>query len=604
MRPDTETTHSNQQQDVPPAQDTTTLPGRREHEGQAEGESTFIAKTFQGLEPVLAEELTRLGANDIQIGRRMVSFTGSKEMLYRANFCLRTAIRVLKPIKQFRACSADDVYDAVSAIDWSQWLTPQTTFAVDSVVYSNEFRHSKFVAYKVKDAIVDQLRKRTGERPNVSVTNPDLQLHIHISDYDATLALDSSGESLHRRGYRQESVAAPLNEVLAAGILLMTGWHGERDLLDPFCGSGTFCIEAALIARGIAPGIYRKSYAFQRWPDYDADLFAAIYNDDSSEQPFNHHIYGRDIEAKAVGIARRNVKAAGLARDITIMQADFRETSLMPLLPVPATAADDAEDTVSSEQPSEPQPLPLLITNPPYGERLMSPHLLELYHTIGTRLKREWAGGEAWVLSMHEDCFREIGLKPSLRTPLYNGALEVELRKYQLFAGRLSEHRAAGHDIKTDAERREMARPHRFKQRHNEEPTDDTQQGDHYFNRYSNKEAYQARRPYGKPFGKDSEGGRRSFGKPFTKDSEGGRRPYGKPFAKDSEGGRRPYGKPFAKDSEGGRRSFGKPFAKDSEGGRRPFGKPGFGNGKPGFGNSRPHRPFDKGRGRGGRKQG
>ena len=213
---------------------------------RAGGESSpLIAKTFQGLEPLLAQELTELGASDIQIGRRMVTFSGDKEMLYRANFCLRTAIRVLKPIKQFKAKSADDVYDAVKAIDWSQYLSPQTTFAVDSVVFSPEFRHSKFVAYKVKDAIADQFRERTGSRPNVSVSNPDIQLHIHISDYDATLALDSSGESLHRRGYRQETVSAPINEVLAAGIILMTGWRGETDFIDPFCGSGTFCIEAA-----------------------------------------------------------------------------------------------------------------------------------------------------------------------------------------------------------------------------------------------------------------------------------------------------------------------------------------------------------------------
>ena len=276
----------------------------------------LIAKTFQGLEPLLAQELTELGASDIQIGRRMVTFTGDLEMMYRANFCLRTAIRILKPIKSFKARSADDVYEAVKAIDWTAYLDVDRTFAVDSVVFSPEFRHSKFVAYKVKDAIVDQLRERTGRRPNVSVSNPDIQLHIHISDYDATLALDSSGESLHRRGYRQETVAAPLNEILAAAIIMMTGWHGERDLLDPFCGSGTLCIEAALIARGIAPGVFRQEYAFEKWPDFDRDLFERIYNDDSNEREFTHHIYGRDNDPKAVGIARRNVKAAGLSKDI------------------------------------------------------------------------------------------------------------------------------------------------------------------------------------------------------------------------------------------------------------------------------------------------
>lgn len=434
----------------------------------------LIAKTFQGLEPLLAQELTELGATDIQIGRRMVTFSGDKEMMYRANFCLRTAIRVLKPIKLFKAKSADDVYEAVKAIDWTEYLTPETTFAVDSVVFSPEFRHSKFVAYKVKDAIVDQFRERTGSRPNVSVSNPDIQLHIHISDYDATLALDSSGESLHRRGYRQETVAAPLNEVLAAGIILMTGWRGESDFLDPFCGSGTLCIEAALIARGIAPGVFRQGYAFEKWPDFDRDLFERIYNDDSNDREFEHHIYGRDNDPKAVGIARRNVRAAGLSKDITIDEADFRE---VPLL------STDGE-----------QSIPLIITNPPYGERITSPDLLGLYKTIGQKLKREFTGGEAWILSYREECFEEIGLRPSLKTPLYNGSLECELRKYVLFDGRLDQHRAAGGTVKTDAERRQMAEKKRFKQHRdgfkrgfNDDDERDHRREDHRFNKFSRR---------------------------------------------------------------------------------------------------------------------
>ncbi len=445
------------------------------------GSSPLIAKTFQGLEPLLAQELTELGASDIQIGRRMVTFTGDKELMYRANFCLRTAIRILKPIKHFKAKSADDVYNAVKAIDWSEYLSPQTTFAVDSVVFSNEFHHSKFVAYKVKDAIADQFRERTGSRPNVSVSNPDIQLHIHISDYDATLALDSSGESLHRRGYRQETVAAPLNEVLAAGIILMTGWHGESDFLDPFCGSGTLCIEAALIARGIAPGVFRQGYAFEKWPDFDRDLFERIYNDDSNERDFDHHIYGRDIDAKAVGIALRNVKAAGLSKDITIEMADFTRSPLLP-------ASTDEENNER----------PLIITNPPYGERITSPDLLGLYKTIGQKLKREFTGGEAWILSYHDECFEEIGLKPSLKTPLYNGSLECQLRKYVLFDGRLNAHRAAGGTIKTDDERRQMAEKKRFKARRDFDR--DGERNDraehHRFNKYSREEDGDRRRRF------------------------------------------------------------------------------------------------------------
>lgn len=403
-------------------------------------EFELIAKTFQGLETVLAAELVNLGANNIQIGRRVVSFTGDKETMYRANFQLRTAIRILKPIKHFKAKTADEVYEAVKQIDWTQYLSNETTFAVDSVVFSNEFKHSKFVAYKVKDAIVDQFREKTGNRPNIRITNPDLQLHIHIAEYDCTLALDSSGESLHRRGYRQEAVEAPLNEVLAAGIILQTGWRGECDLIDPMCGSGTIAIEAALIARGIAPGVFRKEYAFEKWPDFDKELFNRIYDDESEEHPFEHHIYGYDNNRQAVEIATRNVKAAGLSKDITIALQDFKDFT-------------------------QPQEKSIIITNPPYGERISAPDLLGLYKMIGERFKHQFIGGEAWVLSYREECFDAIGLKPSLRTPLYNGSLECELRKYKIFDGKFNDMRAEGGDIKTSRERRLMSDQKRFKQK-------------------------------------------------------------------------------------------------------------------------------------------
>ena len=258
-------------------------------------EFEMIAKTFEGLEEVLAKELTQLGANEIEIGRRMVAFKGNKELMYRANFALRTAIRILKPIKHFKAKSAEDVYDAVKSIEWSDFLNNKTTFAIDAVVFSEEFRHSKFVAYKVKDAIADYFREKTGDRPNVRLSNPDIQLNIHIAEDKCTLSLDSSGESLHRRGYRQEAVEAPLNEVLAAGMLMMAGWDGSTDFIDPMCGSGTLPIEAALIALNIAPGVFRKGFAFEKWPDFDKELFESIYNDDSQEREFNHHVYGYDI---------------------------------------------------------------------------------------------------------------------------------------------------------------------------------------------------------------------------------------------------------------------------------------------------------------------
>ena len=401
-------------------------------------EFELIAKTFMGLEPVLAQELTQLGANNVQIGRRMVSFTGDQEMMYRANFQLHTAIRILKPIKHFKARSAEEVYDEIKTVDWSQYIEKGKTFSVDSVVYSEEFRNSRFVTYKVKDAIVDQFREKTGTRPNISVSNPDMRLHIHIADEDATLCLDSSGESLHRRGYRQESVEAPLNEVLAAGMILMTGWKGEIDFIDPMCGSGTLLIEAALIARNMSPGIFRKEFAFEKWPDFDQELFDRIYNDESQESEFTHHIYGYDIDMKAVNTARLNVKAAGLTKDITIEQADFK----------------------NFKKPQEPS---ILITNPPYGERISTPNLLGTYKMIGERLKHEFMGNDAWILSYREECFEQIGLKPSIKIPVYNGSLECEFRKYAIFDGKMKEFRAEGGIIKTEEEKKEMAEKHRFK---------------------------------------------------------------------------------------------------------------------------------------------
>lgn len=373
-------------------------------------EFELIAKTFQGLEEVLAKELTQLGANNVKIGRRMVSFTGDKEMMYRANFALRTAIRILKPIKHFQADTADEVYDAVKSIKWEDYLQPDSSFAVDAVVFSDEFRHSKFVTYRVKDAIVDYFREKTDKRPSVRINNPDLSLNIHIAQNQCTLSLDSSGESLHRRGYRQEAVEAPLNEVLAAGMILMTGWHGECDLIDPMCGSGTIPIEAALIARNIAPGVFRKEYAFEKWNDFDRELFEKVYDDDSQEREFTHKIYGYDINRHANEIATRNVKAAGLSKDIILQVRPFEEFT----------------------QPAGPA---IMITNPPYGERISTDDLLGLYKSIGERLKHAFTGNVAWILSYRDECFDQIGLKASEKIELFNGALACQFRKYQLFSG-------------------------------------------------------------------------------------------------------------------------------------------------------------------------
>jgi putative N6-adenine-specific DNA methylase len=481
-------------------------------------EFELIAKTFQGLEEVLAKELTELGAGEIEIGRRMVAFKGDKEMMYRANFALRTAIRILKPIKHFEAKSADEVYDAIKAIHWEDYLGVDQSFAVDAVVFSNEFRHSKFVAYKVKDAIVDYFREKTGDRPSVRLTNPDLALNIHIAETKCTLSLDSSGESLHRRGYRQEAVEAPLNEVLAAGMIMMTGWNGECDLIDPMCGSGTIPIEAALIARNIAPGVFRKEYAFEKWPDFDQDLFDSIYNDDSKEREFTHHIYGYDNNPRANEIATHNVKAAGVSRDVTLKLQPFQQF----------------------EQPEEKS---IIITNPPYGERISTENLLDLYKMIGERLKHAFAGNDAWILSYRDECFDQIGLKPSEKVYLFNGALECQFRKYQLFDGKYKE----------------------FRTEHNDKPF------------RGEKSEFKGAK---KPFRKNEDGERKPFRKPFSKDGEEGER---KPFRRSEDGERKPFRKdgerkPFRRSEDGERKPFRKdgerkPFRKDGE--RKPFRKDG-----------------------------
>ena len=405
-------------------------------------EFELVAKTFHGLEEVLAKELTELGASNIEIGNRMVAFTGDKALMYKANFCLRTAIRILKPIKHFKANTADEVYDNVKAIAWENYLDNTKSFAVDAVVFSNEFRHSKFVAYKVKDAIVDYFRDTTGERPSVRINNPDVLLNIHIAEDRCTLSLDSSGESLHRRGYRQEAVEAPLNEVLAAGMILMTGWKGECDLIDPMCGSGTIPIEAALIARNIAPGVFRKEFAFEKWVDFDQDLFDSIYNDDSQEREFNHKIYGYDNNPKANEIATHNVKAAGLSKEIVLKLQPFQQF----------------------EQPKEKS---IIITNPPYGERISTEDLLGLYKMIGERLKHAFAGKVAWFLSFRDECFDQIGLKPSIKVELYNGALECQFRKYQLFDGKYKAFRQEN-DGKEFKPKRDDFRPRKSNERKSE----------------------------------------------------------------------------------------------------------------------------------------
>ena len=374
-------------------------------------EFPLLAKTFYGLEEVLAKELVNLGANNVAIQRRAVSFTGDKALMYRANLALRTASRVLKPIATFKAKNADEVYDAVKEIKWEDFMTTKHTFSIDATVNSDDFRHSKFVAYRVKDAIADRFVDKQGKRPSVRLTNPDLYINVHISHNECTISLDSSGESLHRRGYRNAQNEAPINEALAAGMLLLAGWDGQCNFVDPMCGSGTFAIEAALIALNIPPCIYRKAFAFEKWSDFDKDLFDEIYNDDSAEREFTHKIYASDVSENAIRIAIGNIKAAGLSKHIEIERAPISEFQT-------------------------PEGKCLMVTNPPYGERIISDDLFGLYRTLGSILKHRFVGNDAWVISSHIECLQAIGMKPSDKIKLLNGSLECEFWHYEIFSGR------------------------------------------------------------------------------------------------------------------------------------------------------------------------
>ena len=373
----------------------------------------MVAKTFQGLEEVLAEELRGIGAENVRPGRRMVAFEGDLSIMYKANLCCRTALRILKPFHAFEAHNPDELYDKVKEYDWSEVLTLDKTFSIDVTAYSEEFTHSRYVTYRVKDAIADYFQDRFGrdKRPKVRLQDADAMINVHISGSEVTLSLDSSGESLHKRGYRVEQTEAPINEVLAAGIILKSGWRGDSPLVDPMCGSGTFLIEAALIAANINPGIYRNGFAFEHWKDFDAELFESIYNDDSAERDVEYKIYGSDISPRAISIAQRNIRSAGVGRYIELEAR-------------PIAKWDEA-----------PQPAGVLVTNPPYGERISAPDMEGLYETIGERLKHVFTGYHAWIIGYRDEYFKCIGLTPSQRIPMLNGSLECELREYVIFDG-------------------------------------------------------------------------------------------------------------------------------------------------------------------------
>jgi putative N6-adenine-specific DNA methylase len=369
----------------------------------------LVVKTFAGLEPVLAMELRALGAESVSIERRAVSFIGDKSMLYKANFLLRTALKVLKPVAQFRVAKKEDLYLHAKNIPWFDFLTLGMSFSIDSTVQSDLFVNSMYTSLKVKDAIADTFREKFGKRPSVNQEDPDIRFHVYLMGDYCEIALDSSGESLHKRGYRVIQGEAPINEVLAAGMILLSGWNGDSDFLDPMCGSGTILIEAGMIAKGIPAGIYRKSFGFEKWLDFDEQLFSAIYNADY-ERETAVKIFGSDISTQSCANARANIKNAGLSKLIEVDSKDFLELS-------------------------PPFENGIIVTNPPYGERLQTKSIAGLYKSIGDVLKQKYAGFTAWVISSSEDGFKSIGLKPSKKIELFNGALPCSFRSFELFRG-------------------------------------------------------------------------------------------------------------------------------------------------------------------------
>ena len=369
----------------------------------------MVAKTLAGLENVLADEIRALGAESVLAERRAVSFVGDQEMMYKANFHLRTAIKILKPIAEFEVTNRDELYDHAKEIPWTNYLALGKSFAIDATVQSEMFVNSMFASLRVKDAIADQFREATGKRPSVNSDDPDIRINVHLMNNHCTLSLDSSGESLHKRGYRIGQGEAPINEVLAAGMILLTGWHGEKDFLDPMCGSGTLLIEAAMIAKGIPPGMYRKSFGFEQWPDFNEKLFEEIYNGEY-EKEFNGKIFGSDISPMDIALAKANIKNASLSKVIELQVHDF----------------------INMEPPFENG---IIITNPPYGERMKPQSITELYTSMGNTLKNKFAGFEAWIISSSEDGLKSVGLKPAKKIDLFNGALACSFRCFELFKG-------------------------------------------------------------------------------------------------------------------------------------------------------------------------
>ncbi|WP_203295888.1 THUMP domain-containing class I SAM-dependent RNA methyltransferase [Luteirhabdus pelagi] len=372
----------------------------------------MTAKTLFGMEDLLADELRKLGASGIEKGRRSVGFEGDTGFMYKANLCCRTAIKILKPIHYFNVFDEDSLYKNIYEMPWENYMDVNGSLAVDATVFSKYFTHSQYVALKTKDAIVDRFRDREGERPNVDLDRPSLRINVHIDRKICTISLDSSGDSLHKRGYKVSSTLAPISEVLAAGMIMMTGWDGQCDFLDPMCGSGTILTEAAMIACNIPPNINRDQFGFETWPDFDVDLYEVIENAALKKiREFRYKIEGFDKDPIAVKKAKENIKNANLDEFILVEQQDFFKT-----------------------EKERDRPM-FLVFNPPYDERLSVSDIDAFYAKIGDTLKQGYPDSQAWLITSNMEALKHLGLKTSKKIKLYNGKLEGRFVRYEMYKG-------------------------------------------------------------------------------------------------------------------------------------------------------------------------
>ncbi|MEI6695628.1 MAG: THUMP domain-containing protein [Bacteroidota bacterium] len=377
----------------------------------------MLAKTMTGLEEILANELHDLGAEEIEISSRAVSFKGDKALMYKANYWCRTALHILKPITNFYIRREEDLYKKIYDIKWEEYLGADGTLAVDAVVNASVMNHSHYVALKTKDAIVDRFRDLTERRPSVDTENPDIRINIHLFKNLCNVSIDSSGYSLHKRGYRIKTGEAPISEVLAAGMILLSGWDKKCNFIDPMCGSGTIVCEAALIANNIPPGYYRKAFGFEKWKDFDKELWEKIKTDALSDQyEFEYEIIGSDISRESIEIAMDNARSAKLHKDISFQVSSF-------------------EDQIPPEGGG------VMVCNPPYGERMVPDDIVKLYQEIGNGLKKNYKGYNAWIISSDLNALKFIGLRPTRKIPLFNGPLECRFAKFEVYEGSKRTHK-------------------------------------------------------------------------------------------------------------------------------------------------------------------